>query len=538
MPQTSAVASDRFDGLLRTIVAMSTELSLDRALQRIVDAAADVAAAEYGFLGVFDGLNGRRIGTYSVHGMNAEEFRQLSRLPQGDDFLRNILHMTDPIRIQDLRSYPDVAAYPELHTMMCSFIGVPIRVKNRTLGHLYLTNKVDGDEFTVGDEQALQALASAAGVVIQNAQLYDETERQRNWLEAGAEITQALLNQIGRAQARRLVVEKARVVGAADVAAMVVADDLGRLRVRAVSGVQQEVVGDIIEHEECLDRVVRDLEASYRVVEEPEGLVLGPEWPGLAALQCVPFVSVDGRGALLIAWPDPADVPADIHHLDHLTTYVEQASLVLQVARAQDDQARLAVYEDRDRIGRDLHDLVIQRLFAVGLSLEGMTRTLEGREVRSRIDQAVNDLDRTIKDIRRTIFDLGHDVESAGLRIDLEQVVDEAAKLLGFFPEVTMNGKVDTVPDAVASHLLRVVREQLSNIVRHAGASKVTITLECSNQIELTIRDDGRGHQGDSEGRGLHNMQHRARQLGGVCRVDTQPGEGFTLWWAVPKEHG
>lgn len=535
MSQADPVTSERLRGLLDAVVAMSRELTLDAVLDHVVRTACTVVGAEHGFLGVLETRPERRFGTFVVHGLDHRQVQQALLLPSGG-MLADLLDPPGPLRVDDIRTRHDRDRFPALHADMTSFLGVPIVIHDQVFGHLYLTDRIGAPTFTAEDEQALVALAAAAAVVVENARLYEQTEHQRRWLAGRAEMTTALLEPVTRLGMMRMVVDKVREVSDAEVAVMLMPDDDGRQRVRAVSGLDARIVGSVPTLPDGVAMVPEDREPVVVDRFDDELDPWGADWPRLTTYLAVAISAIDGTGLLLIGWTAGRRVPTTSLDPAFLQAFAQQASLGMQVARAQDDQARLAVYEDRDRIGRDLHDLVIQRLFAVGLSLEGMMREVLTDQARTRLDQAVDDLDNTIKDIRRTIFDLGRTVASTGLRQDLEQIVDEASPLLGFLPEMRISGRLETVPDAVGVNLLHVVREQLSNIVRHAGARHVTIQLDCTRQVELTIRDDGHGKQGESVGNGLQNMQHRARQLGGACRIDSQPGRGFEIRWAVPKE--
>ena len=214
---------------------------------------------------------------------------------------------------------------------------------------------------------------------------------------------------------------------------------------------------------------------------------------------------------------------------------IENARLYEEAAKARDDQERLAVYEDRDRIGRDLHDLVIQRLFAVGLGLESLARRSTDPDVTARLGQAVDDLDGTIKDIRRTIFALGSFRESTDLQAELERLVDRAATTLTFRPSLTIEGPLRTlVPPLVAPDLLAVLGEALSNASRHAQASSVEVTLSVGDEVVMVVSDDGRGIAGDVRESGLGNMRERALKHGGVFTITSTAGRGTTLEWRVP----
>ena len=214
---------------------------------------------------------------------------------------------------------------------------------------------------------------------------------------------------------------------------------------------------------------------------------------------------------------------------------IENARLYEEAAQAREDQQRLAIYEDRDRIGRDLHDLVIQRLFAVGLGLESVARRSADPDLSARLEQAVDDLDGTIKDIRRTIFALGSLGEATDLHSELARLVDRAAATLKFRPSLTIGGPLRSlVPPEVAPDLLAVLGEALSNASRHADASSVDVTVTVGDEIVMVVADDGRGIADDVRESGLGNMRERAFKHGGGFTVTSTAGQGTTLEWRVP----
>jgi signal transduction histidine kinase len=259
-------------------------------------------------------------------------------------------------------------------------------------------------------------------------------------------------------------------------------------------------------------------------------------WPAIGPAIFVPLRTDDVVvGTLALGWhPDHAD---GYHEVDARlpASFAEQAALALLVQRSRDSERRLAVFEDRDRIGRDLHDLVIQRLFAVGLSLQSVSRVSEVPQVRSRIEAAVDDLDATIKDIRRSIFALGALEGTADLQTELTNLVDRAAAIMKFRPTLELVGPLRTVvSDETAPHLLAVLGEALSNASRHADASHIEVSVRAEDELRLVVTDDGVGLPEDVQESGLRNIRERATKLGGTCAIESTSGEGTTVTWTVP----
>jgi signal transduction histidine kinase len=489
----------RLQLLLDAVVTISADLSLDGVLSRIVAIASRLVDARYAALGVLSAGRQRRLRTFIHHGISGDLAAEIGDLPTGHGLLGLIIDRPEPLRLHDIAEHPASYGFPEHHPPMSSFLGVPVRIRDRVFGNLYLTEKAGGGDFTVQDEEIVVALAAAAGVAIENARLYEETTTRETWARATAALGTALAAPDPADDPVADLVVQARDLAGADAAWAEVVPEDGAPQRLAHSGAED----------------------------------VGPDGPVLA----VPFSPSAGEsGTLSLAWsPEHED---RYHVLDAklVAAYAEQATLSLQLAEAREDQRRLAVFEDRDRIGRDLHDLVIQRLFAVGLGLQGATRMVEKPAVAARIEQAVDDLDATIKDIRRAIFGLSS-LESAGdVQAEVTRLVDRAAATLKFRPSLSFEGPVRTlVPDEVVPDLLAVLAEGLSNASRHAEASSVQVVLEAGDQVVLTVRDDGRGMSGAVAESGLANIRARAEQRGGTLVVESAPQGGTALVWTVPR---
>lgn len=534
-----AVGDERQSSLLDAVVALSQDLSLDNVLQRIVDSASELVGARYGFLGVVDERSSRRLGTFAVHGLDQRHQDMIGRLPEGKGLLGLVIDRPEPLRVDDVSTHPERAGFPRLHPDMTSFLGVPIRVHDTVFGTLYLTERLGGGPFTQEDEDVAVAIAAAAGVVVENARLYEESERQRRWLRATSEVANALLRPISRRAAGQLIVDRIREVSDAGAAALVVPSEEHQFVVAAATGVEPDPTGRPVdmpflrEVTRTLRPVVIDDVLDDTRIDDDTLAAL----PGLQAVQAHPLRFEEGTAVLVMGWF--SEQPSSTWSLDPELPdgFTQQAALVMQVVAARESQAKLAILEDRERIGRDLHDLVIQRLFAIGLSLDSVSAQV-APAVGERLSDAVDGLDQTIKEIRRTIFDLSSPSVPANLRLEIDSIVGEAERMLGYRPVVETRGPVESVvPDIVAEQLTAVLKEMLSNIVRHSHAGEVTIELDVTDDIELVVTDDGLGLEPDQPvGNGLRNMRHRAQNLGGRCEFSEPSHGGLQIRWSVPKE--
>ena len=360
--------------LLDSVLVIGSELDLETVLLRIAEAAVDLVDARYGALGVLDERQIRLVQFITV-GIDDEGRAAIGELPQGHGILGLLIVDPRPLRLPDLNEHPDAHGFPPNHPPMATFLGVPIRVRGRVFGNLYLCEKAGGEVFTDVDEEMVVALATAAGVAIDNARLHART-------------------------------------------------------------------------------------------------------------------------------------------------------------------AEIALLEDRERIARELHDTVIQRLFATGLSLQGAIRMTETADIRERVEQAVDDLDATIKQVRSAIFEL-HTARAPGrsLRQEMLALAAESARSLEFEPRLQFEGPIDTlVDDELGDDVLAVLREALANVARHADAGRVdvSVSVDPTGALLVVVRDDGRGvKDGASGGRGLANLIARAEQRGGTCRLERLPAGGSVLAWRV-----
>jgi len=538
-------SQDRLRGLLDAVVGLAADLDLDSVLERIIRVACQLADAQYGALGVLGAGPDRRLRAFVTHGLADAQRAEIGDLPRGHGILGVIIDSPEPLRLDRLGDQPMSYGFPANHPPMDTFLGVPIRIRDQVFGNLYLTEKRSGAGFTTEDEEILVALAAAAGVVIENARLYEESARRQRWLEAAAEITAALLGEVRRDQAMALVADRAREVAGADVSAVLLRHEGDRLLVEVTSGSLPDdaagtrvpttgaVVGTVLDGGEpfVLAAPALDERLAELAMSSADG------WPLLGSVALLPLRGARAAaGVLMVGWSPERQHEFRTTDIALLASFAEQAALALQIAQAQEDRGRLAVFEDRDRIGRDLHDLVIQRLFAVGLTLENASRLTVRPEVTARITGAVDDIDATIKDIRRTIFELSAPPVPGDLRAELAAAVALVVPALGFAPRLQTDGPVDSAVRAeLRPHLLAVLREALSNVARHAHATQVDVRLAIGEDVVLSVTDDGIGVPDGGRRSGLRNMAERAESLGGSFDVQRAGADGGSvLTWQVP----
>ncbi|WP_232678628.1 GAF domain-containing sensor histidine kinase [Nocardioides sp. R-C-SC26] len=536
-------------GVLDAAIAISSDLSLDSVLSRIVRTACELVDARFAALGVLTSTrdDSRRLRTFIHHGMDDEQVVRIGELPRGHGLLGHIIDEPRPLRLHDIAEHAESYGFPAHHPPMTSFLGVPIRVRDKVFGNLYLTEKAGGTDFTEQDETVVVALASAAGAAIENARLYEEAHRREQWLAASADITTRLVGDPVEGDPLQLVADRARGVADADVAWIATrsgADgaDQSPVRLRVVSGERIDIGhvahvdlnGSLTNEVFVTGEPVTWTDVEQRV--DSENPVPGAVMPPLGAVIAVPLRSPRRvEGVLALAWAPERDERCWGIDIALPVSFAEQASLALEIARAREDHERLAVLEDRDRIGRDLHDLVIQRLFAVCLSLESTTRRTAETHVAERLTSAVDELDGTIRDIRRSIFALATPEDAEDIQSEITRLVDRARASLKVRTTVTFHGPVRTLISAsVAPDLLAVLGEALSNAARHASADQVDVVVSAGAAILLQVHDDGVGIPDQVVESGLRNIAERAARHGGTTHVARRDSGGTTLSWSVP----
>ncbi|WP_354641650.1 GAF domain-containing protein [Kitasatospora camelliae] len=557
--QSAAAVTDRMQRLLEAVVSVGAGLDLHATLHRIATGAAELVDAEYAALGVIS-RHGPGLSDFIHVGIDDETAARIGELPIGRGILGALIENPEPLRLADLGADPRSSGFPPHHPPMRSFLGEPIRVRGEVFGNLYLTEKKGGGGFTPEDEQVVHALAAAAGVAIENARLYEEGRRRERWISGAAAVTTALLSTDEAGIALTVAAEQVRDLADAALGMILLPAGEGGLRVAHASGEAAEYLkGELVQAQGFAGRLLAGESVSIDDLASEPTAVIRPArafGPSLA----VPMVS-SGRvlGALCV-WRRPGTAPFSASEQQLAQTFASQAALALRVSEYQRDKQRLAVFQDRDRIARDLHDLVIQRLFATGMMLESAARRSVVPEVRTGIGQAVDELDATIQEVRTTIYALQHgdtDDEPDTLRTRVLREGSQAAAALGFKPGITFAGPMESlVGDQTARQLLAALREMLSNTARHARASRVSVQVDATVHLDeegrplsgdpqapdrpgrpgvlLTVTDDGVGIPAGGRRSGLKNLTRRAEALGGDAWHEPGPdGRGTRIRWSA-----
>jgi len=543
--KNSGMASrpDRKDQLLESALILASDLSLPVVLQRIIELAVKLTDARYGALGVL-GSDGR-LRDFITTGITPDQRRAIGPLPLGEGILGVLIREAKPLRLQRISDDPRHVGFPANHPPMQSFLGAPVIAKGRVFGNIYLTEKQSAKEFDAEDEGALLVLATQAGVAIENARLYEEARRRGQWLDAVREISSAILSGAESDDVLRTVARRARDLANAATATIVTPSTDGNrdsLTIAIADGAHADelvglavplegsVSGDVIKS--GLPTALADASRDSRTYQPM--IALGHMGP----MVLVPLV-LRGRpfGTLTVANPVGGTV-FDEEAIRLVETFADQASVALEYGRAQREVSRLTVLDERERIGRELHDGVIQSLFSVGMGLQATANRSRDPEVESRVEAAVGEIDRAIRDLRNYIFGLRPGIlADRQLEQALEDLAGEFGEKSGVITVTDIDGTVAAELAPRAADLVQLTREALSNVGKHAQATTCRVSLRRDgDQAILEIDDDGQGFDtaAPHTGLGLRNLKDRGQAIGGRMTVESKASEGTTVSFAVP----
>jgi len=535
------VGRDRREILLRVIVDIASDLDLDATLKRIVTGAMELTGARFGALGV-RGPDDSLI-SFVYAGIDEVAVNTIGHHPVGKGVLGLLLSRSGSLQLDDLTAHLAAVGFPEHHPSMDGLLGMPIIIRQNVFGSLYLTEPTSRAAFSDADEIAVRELASAAAVAIDNARLFDRVRSTAQWTEASRMITTALLSAVDLHARLQLIAVRACELTEAEQAIVLVPNE-AELPVDEV---------DILVVATAVGRYADDVLGQWVPVEgSTTGAVFRSGTPVITAAFGHPpqaFTDAGRRPAIVmplrsehivlgvIAVARNSDQPPfDAEHLDLMSDFADHAAMALALASALEHTRYLTVLADRERIGQDLHDHVIQRLFAAGLDLQGTIARSRSSEITDRLNRTVTHLQTTIEDIRTTIFEL-HSTgrQRIGFRQRIQAAVADLTENGAVVATLRMSGPMSVIGDDLAGHAESVVLEAVSNTVRHSGATQLTVEVAVADELDIMVTDDGSGIGADNRRRsGLANMASRAEQLGGHCHLATPPGGGTAVHWTVP----
>ena len=531
----------RQEVLVKAALALASELSLPAVLQKISDLACEVAGARYGALGVVG--PGGRILEFVTHGVTDEQRRLIGRLPEGHGILGALIADARPLRLKRIQDDPRSIGFPANHPPMTTFLGVPVAIRGRVFGNLYLTEKHDGAEFTQEDQDSVAQLAAHAAVAVENARLYHEAQTGQKLLVSVNLVARAILEGSEIDDVLRLIAKHARELVDARVATVAgpKGDDLV---VRVAVGEDAEALeGSIFS---ALGSISGDvMRSGSPVMLDDAALDDRVDQPliHLGKIRAAIFVPLAVRGGTfgtLSVGNHELDPTFSKEDVEIVTAFAAQAAVALENARITDELQRLALVEDRERIAKELHDDVIQSLFAEGMALQAsLGRLNDPAAMELRITQAVENIDRVIRDLRNYIFALRPGA-AADRQLD-RSLRDLAASFEG---AKGIAIEVFTDPDAVSrmagrsADIVQAAREAISNAVRHSEGDLVRVRFASADEgVVLEIEDNGNGFgQAEAQGRGqgLGNLSERAAALGGVLFIDSNAGTGTLVRITIP----
>jgi signal transduction histidine kinase len=535
------VGRDRREILLRVIVDIASDLDLDATLKRIVTGAMELTGARFGALGV-RGPDDTLISF--VHaGIDEVAVNTIGHHPVGKGVLGLLLSRSASLRLDDLTAHPAAVGFPEHHPSMDALLAVPIIIRQNVFGSLYLTEPTSRAAFSDADETAVRELASAAAIAIDNARLFDRVRSTAQWTEASRMITTALLSAVDLHARLQLIAVRACELTEAEQAIVLVpseadlpVDEVDILVVSTAVGLYaDEVLGQWVPVEGSTTGAV--FRSGTPVItaafgHPPQAFTDAGRRPAIV----MPLRSEHTVLGVIAVARNSDQPPFDAEHLDLMSDFADHAAMALTLASALEHARYLTVLADRERIGHDLHDHVIQRLFAAGLDLQGTIARSRSSEITDRLNRTVTDLQTTIEDIRTTIFEL----HSTGRqRISFRQRIQAAVADLtengAVVTTLRMSGPMSVIGDDLAGHAESVILEAVSNAVRHSGATQLSVEVAVADELDIMVTDDGCGISADNGRRsGLANMASRAEQIGGRCLLATPPGGGTEVHWTVP----
>ncbi len=545
---------ERLFALHRASLELVKDVSLETLLERIATTACEQAGARYAALGVLDDEG--RLKQFISVGMSDAQIKKMPHPPVGRGLIGELMDTEFPVRIPVISDHPRSVGFPAHHPRMVSFLGVPIRSGEIQLGQIYLTEKMDGFEFTADDEMIIQMLATYAATALQNARLYEQM-RERDLALTRRNVDMGLLNGIASTLTSSLELDEilnktlGLVMNYMKVEAgeiFLLEEDKTTLRMVLHRGQAAEAfwTSNIFQVGEGYPGIVaknRKAMIGTHLANDTNFLRDSVVQAGFQQIACIPLLSGENlMGVMSVA--TRATDPFDERSVQLLTAVGAWAGLAIENARLHSNARRLAVLEERDRIGMDLHDGIIQSIYGVGLALEGAKLTLDEdtASAKEQIRQSIDGLNQAIRDIRAYILDLRpRQLGNEGLLVGIKRLIAEYRAHT--FSEVNFTGPendMKDLPHTQSLALFHICQEALANAAKHAKAKNVQVVLWTTNERALLeIKDDGKGFELEkmktSIGHGLANMQTRAHAVGGDIDISSVSGDGTTILVWVPR---
>jgi signal transduction histidine kinase len=536
---------DRLRILVDAGIALSSELSLDALLQRIVETAALLTGAQYAALGVID-KSGQALERFLTTGIDAETHAAIGDLPRGRGILGVLIRESQTLRLHDIADDPRSVGFPRNHPPMQTFLGVPIRLRGIAYGNLYLTEKDGGGDFTAEDEELTQLLAAQAAVAIENARLYESSTRWLRQLES--------LNEIGNALASEFELEPLLALVARDLQELVDArlvlialPSEGVLRVAAAEGEgSYGVVGMQLDFGGSKAGRVLERGRSERVdsvLEDPEIDQQAARRLGIHSALFVPLVARGHGIGVLIAHDRAGATPVFTDDDLRLTeTLAARAAVAVDLSErvSRDAVRRVVVAQEleRTRLARELHDETGQALTSILLALKPLEQLATTAESSAAVASVRELVVSTLQDVRRLAVELRPSaLDDFGLVPAVERLAETFRDQTGMRVDLEASLGEGRLRPEVETAFYRIVQEALTNIAKHADAGRVSILLTRKHdRVAAVVEDDGRGfdERRGEEGLGLVGMRERLALVGGKLRIESTSGSGTTIAAEVP----
>ena len=543
-----AVSSNenRLRALVETGVAITSELSLDALLQRLVESASELTGARYAALGVI-GQSGSELERFLTTGIDAETEAAIGDRPRGRGILGVLIRDATPLRLHNIGDDPRSVGFPPSHPPMRTFLGVPILVRGVAYGNLYLTEKGGGEDFTAEDQEVVELLASQAAVAVENARLYEAALDWSKQLESLNEVGNALATETDLDRLLDLIARRLRELLDARLVTVLLPSGGDELRFAAVAGDRAELAGTTITRSSSkTGRVLerRQSERSDSVLDDPDVDNEAMRLIGARTGLWVPLL-VRGRAIGVLAAHDKlgADVRFADNDLRLAETFATRAALAVDLSEriAQDALRRVVEAQEleRRRLARELHDETGQALTSILLGLKGLEERTGDEASRAAADELRELVVSTLRDVRRLAVELRPTaLDDFGLVAALERLAGSFAEQTGISVDFQTALANERLPEEVETALYRIVQESLTNVVKHARARRVSILLaRTEGAIKAVVEDDGRGFDSTDEtadGFGLVGMRERLALIGGRLQVESSPEAGTTIAVEVP----